>query len=76
MNYYYIDYMIKERLNDEIADCERKRLLHSCQDGYWQKSTSWSYSFLMLLKNLRTFLKEHTPHRSRFVTGINSLLQH
>ena len=32
MNHNYIDYMIKERREEEIADCERRRLLKAA--GY------------------------------------------
>jgi hypothetical protein len=34
MNFYYIDYMIRERRREELEECERLRLLNST--GYSQ----------------------------------------
>jgi hypothetical protein len=34
MNYHYIDYMIKARRREELAECERQRVLNS--SGYSQ----------------------------------------
>lgn len=37
MNYYYIEYMVQQRINDELEECRRRRLLKQ-HDGYSLRS--------------------------------------
>ena len=74
MNHNYIDYMIKERREEEIADCERRRLLKAA--GYSPAGpVQWAVSgFNSLIELIRVRVcKRRSPHLRACMSMVNSI---
>jgi len=50
MNDFYIEYMVKERLREELEECRRRRLLkHNAEQGFRSDILESAYSCFRLL---------------------------
>ena len=76
MNHNYIDYMIKERREEEIAECERRRLLKAA--GYSPAGpVQWAVrGFNSLIELIRVrACKRRSLHLRACMSTVNSITQ-
>ena len=76
MNHNYIDYMIKERREEEIAECERRRLLKAAgysPAGPVQWAVNALNSLIMLIRVRAD--RRRSLHLRACVSMVNSITQ-